>query len=95
MSVIGNVAFAAETSTLRTTFQKFVALGSVAATASFFALLNIMQSLEQVKAKDTSQLNSGTSKLPEKLLKCFNGTVISTFSLFALFSLSMSIETYL
>ena len=81
MSFISNVAFV---STPGTAFEIFSALSSVAATASPFALLNIMQSLDQVKVKYTSQLNNGTSKPPQKLLKCFNGTVTSTFFLFSL-----------
>ena len=84
MSFISNVAFVSETSTPGTAFEIFSALSSVAATASPFALLNIMQSLDQVKVKYTSQLNNGTSKPPQKLLKCFNGTVTSTFFLFSL-----------
>ena len=53
MSVILNVAFAAETSTPATAFETFTTLSLVAATASLFALLNITQSLDQVKVKDS------------------------------------------
>ena len=44
VSVILNVAFVAEKSTPGTTLETFVALSSVAATASIFVLVNIMQS---------------------------------------------------
>ena len=84
VSFISNVAFVSETFTPGTAFETFSGLSSVAATGSPFALLNIMQSLDQVKVKYTSQLNNGISKPPQKLLKCFNGTVTLTFSLFAL-----------
>ena len=85
VSVILNVSFVAETFTAGFMFETFVALNSVAAITSLFSLLNIMQPLDQVKVKDTSQLNGGMSKRLQKLLKCFNGTVISRFSLFLLF----------
>ena len=90
VSVILNVAFHAETFTPKTLFETFVALSSVAATSSIFALINIAQCLDQVKVKDTSQLNNGTLKLLQKMLTCFNGTAFSTFPLFPLFSLSIS-----
>ena len=46
LAVIWNVAFVAETSTLKSTSETFVALSLIAATASIFTLLNITQSLD-------------------------------------------------
>ena len=50
-------------------------------TASLDPLLVNAQFSDQVKVKDTSQLINGTSKVLRKLLKYFNGAVISTFLL--------------
>ena len=48
--------------------------------ASLVALLVNIQFLDQVKINSTSQLISGIIKFLQKLLKCFNGTIISPFS---------------
>ena len=45
--------------------------------ASLVALLVNAQLLDQVKINSTLQLISGTFKFLQKLLKCFNGTIIS------------------
>ena len=44
------------------------------------SLYAIKQSSDQLRTKDISQLINGISSVIQKLLKCFNGTAISTFS---------------
>ena len=48
--------------------------------ASLVALLVKTQFSDQAKIKDTSQLVNIVSNVLKKLLKCFNDTIISTFS---------------
>ena len=48
--------------------------------ASLVALLVKTQFSDQAKIKDTSQLVNTVSNVLKKLLKCFNDTIISTFS---------------
>ena len=66
MSVILNVAFVAEVS-----HRVFVII--------ILSMLVITHSLGQFKIIDASQLINGISGVLQKLLKCFNGTTISTF----------------
>ena len=52
--------------------------GSASGSASLVALLVITQFSDQVKIRFISQLINGISNVLQKLLKCFNGTTIST-----------------
>ena len=55
---------------------------SVIANFSAPVELVITQPLYQVKVRLTSQLTNGISRVHQKLLKYFNGTIISTFFVF-------------
>ena len=59
-------------------------VGSASGSASLVALLVNTQFSDQVKLKDTSQLNNGMSSVLQKLLKYVNGTAVSTTSFSAL-----------
>ena len=52
--------------------------GFTSGSASLVALLVITQFSDQVKIRFISQLINGISNILQKLLKCFNGTTIST-----------------
>ena len=54
--------------------------GFASGSASFADLLVDTEVSNQVKAKDTSQLINGMSIALKKLLRCFNETLILTFS---------------
>ena len=59
--------------------------GSASGSSSLVALLVNTQLSDHVKIRFTSQLINGVSSVLQKLLKCFNGTTISTsFSVFHL-----------
>ena len=59
--------------------------GSVSGSASLITQLVITQFSDQVKVRFISQLINGISSVIKKLLKCFNGTTISTFFLYPFF----------
>ena len=59
--------------------SKTAGLSPCAGATSLFSMLAITQFADQVKVKNTSKLINGMSKVLQKLLKCFNGTAISTF----------------
>ena len=52
---------------------------SASGSASLVALLVNKQFSDHVKIRFISQLINGMSSVLQKLLKCFNGTTISTF----------------
>ena len=59
--------------------------GSASGSSSLVVLLVNTQLSDHVKIRFTSQLINGVSSVLQKLLKCFNGTTISTyFSVFHL-----------
>ena len=79
MSVMLNVAFVGA-SILSLAFTGWLVLGS-ASPVVCVAIAVKTQLSGQVKVKDTSELKKEISKIIQKLLKCFNGTVISRFCL--------------
>ena len=70
MSSILNVAFVA--------LSTAATAGSASGSASLVALLVITQFSDQVKITFVSLLINGIFSALQKLLKCFNGTTIST-----------------
>ena len=54
------------------------AAGSASGSVSLVALIVITQYLDQVEIRFISQLINGISNVFRKLLKCFNGTTISS-----------------
>ena len=62
---------------------------SLSCSCSFCCNISQTQFSDQFKVKNTSQLIKGMSKRLQKLLKCFNGTTISSFFLVFVFSCSV------
>ena len=67
----------------------YAGLSSCAATAACVIISVKNQFPDQVKVRDTSQLISGVFNVLQKLLKCFNGTIISILFLVFLSPYSM------